>query len=151
MTVGDLLVGAVLQEPREEQIAGLEQGEVFLALDLAAWQQARGFQVEQSGRDDEEFGRLAEIPAAAEGPDVRDEIIGDLRQRDLGNVELVLADQLQQQVERAFEVRQAYGEFAGPRPAARRIVEFAVHYAGTRRAVPGEDFPRQVAIRLGGR
>src|ERR671920_1179823 len=42
--------------------------------------------------------------------DVRDELVGDLRQRDLGDVELVLGDQLQEQVERALEVVEAHLE-----------------------------------------
>jgi hypothetical protein len=41
---------------------------------------------------------------------VGDELVGDLRQRDLGDVELVLADQLQEQVERALEVGEPDGE-----------------------------------------
>jgi hypothetical protein len=41
---------------------------------------------------------------------VGDELVGDRRQRDLGDVELVLADQLQQQVERPLEDVEAHRE-----------------------------------------
>ena len=51
--------------------------------------------------------------------DVADELVGDLRQRHFGDVELVLGDQRQQQVERALEHAEADRE-AGRRGAARR-------------------------------
>ena len=41
---------------------------------------------------------------------MRDELVGDLRECHLGDVELVLGDQAEQQVERAFEVLQMHLE-----------------------------------------
>ena len=105
-----LLVGLVLQQPGEQQVAGLEQLEVVLVVDVGGGQQPGGLEVEQRGGDDEELAGLVEVQLVAERPQVGDELVGDLRQRDLGDVELVLADQLQQQVERALEVGQPDGE-----------------------------------------
>ena len=68
---GRLLVGAVLQQPGEEQVARLEQREVLLVVDLAARQQPGGLEVEQRGGDDEELGGLAQVPVGPAGPDVR--------------------------------------------------------------------------------
>jgi hypothetical protein len=47
-------------------------------------------------------GRLIEPEIA----DHRQELVGDLRDREVGDVDLVLADQMQQQVERAGELLQ---------------------------------------------
>ena len=52
--------------------------------------------------------------------DVGDELVGHLRQRDLGDVELAPADQAEQQVERALEVVQPHAERAVARPVPRR-------------------------------
>ena len=109
----DLLERAVLQQPREQQVAGLEQREVLLVLHVALRQQPGGLEVEQRRGDQQERRGLLEVPVtggAGPGLHVRDELVGDLRQRDLGDVELVLGDQAQQQVERTLEVVQAYGE-----------------------------------------
>jgi hypothetical protein len=59
---GRLLVRAVLQQPREQQVARLEQREVLLVLDLGRGQQPGCLEVEQRRRDDEELGRLVEVP-----------------------------------------------------------------------------------------
>ena len=61
---GRQLVGAVLQQPGEQQVARLEQREVLLVLDLGRRQQPGGLEVEQGRRDDQELGRLAEVPLA---------------------------------------------------------------------------------------
>ena len=92
-----------MQQPGEQQVPGLEQGQVLLVVHFAGRQQSRGLEVEQGRGDDEEIAGLIEVPAARERPDVADELVGDGRQRNLGDVELVLGDQRQQQVERALE------------------------------------------------
>ena len=69
-------------------------------------QQPGRLDVEQGGGDEQELRGLAEVPLGVEAwcaPDVRDELVGDLGQRDLGDVELVLGDQPEQQVERPGE------------------------------------------------
>ena len=58
----DPLVRAVLQQPREEQVPGLQQGEVGLVLHLGGGQQPGRLEVEQGGGDDEELGGLVEVP-----------------------------------------------------------------------------------------
>ena len=77
---------------------------------LGVRQQPRGLEVEQGGRDDEELRGLVEVGVVAERGEVGDEVVGDAVQRQLGDVELVLADELQEQVERAGEVVEADGE-----------------------------------------
>ena len=67
-------------------------------------QQPGGLEVEQGRGDDQELAGLAEVPLLLGAADVGDELVGDLRERDLGDVELVLGDQAEQQVERAAEV-----------------------------------------------
>ena len=56
------LVRAVLQEPGEQQVSGLEEGEVVLVLHLADGQQPRRLQVEQGGGHHQEVGGLLEVP-----------------------------------------------------------------------------------------
>ncbi len=58
---GDLLVGLVLHQPGEEQVARLEQGEVLLVLDVALREQARRLEVEQGRRDQQERRGLLEV------------------------------------------------------------------------------------------
>src|SRR6185312_3154145 len=114
----DLLVRAVLQEPCEQQVARLEQRvAAVLRGRLGVGQQPGGLQVEQRGRDDEELRGLVEVRVVAERGEVGDEVVGDAVQGQLRDVELVLADQLQQQIERAGEVVEANRE---PRWGARR-------------------------------
>jgi hypothetical protein len=116
---GDLLVGAVLQQPREQQVPGLEQREVFLVLDLARGQQPGRLQVKQRRRHDEEVAHLIQVPAAGTLPDIGDELVCDLGQRHLGDVQLVLGDQPEQQVERTLEHVEVYLEAAR---SLRRVV-----------------------------
>ena len=119
-TSGRLLVGAVLQQPGEEQVAGLEQRQVLLVLDVGGRQQPGRLQVEQGRGDHEELGGLAEVPLAALDVEVGQELVGDLGERDLGDVELVLRDEPEQQVERAFETdRWTWNPCPGPPPPGR--------------------------------
>jgi hypothetical protein len=109
---GDLLERAVLQQPGEQQVAGLQQREVVLVVDRSARQQPGDLEVEQRGRDHQELGGALEV-----GPhrlEVGQELVGDLRERDVTDVELVLADQAEQQVEGAVEVVQVHREARRP-------------------------------------
>jgi hypothetical protein len=110
----------VLQQPREQQVAGLQQGEVLFVLHLGGGQQPRGLQVEQGRGHHQELAGLVERPVVTHGADVGDELVGDPAQRHLGDVELVLADELQQQVERAGEVGQPHGETGRRRGVGRQ-------------------------------
>ena len=64
----DLLERAVLHQPGEQQVARLQQCEVLLVLDVALRQQPGGLEVEQRRGDDEERGRLLEVPDPAQRP-----------------------------------------------------------------------------------
>src|SRR5580704_2445734 len=59
---------------------------------------------------------LVQVPAARALPDVGDELVGHLGQRHLGDVQLVLGDQREQQVERPFEDIEVH--FEGARAAS---------------------------------
>ena len=59
---GDLLERAVLEQPGEQQVARLEQGEVLLVLDVALGQQPGRLEVEQGGGDEQERRRLLQVP-----------------------------------------------------------------------------------------
>src|ERR1022692_1711012 len=103
-------VRPILQQTSEEQVPCLEQRKVLLVLNVSGRQQASGFQVEQRGRDDQELGRLTKIERVPGGPQVGDEIICHLRERDLGDVELATSDQSEQQVEGTVKVGQMHRE-----------------------------------------
>ena len=104
--LGDMLERPVLQQAREQQVAHLQQGKVFLVVDLACGQQARRLQIQQGRRDHQERGGLVEFELRADRLGVGDEVVGHLVQRHLGDVEPVREDQLQQQVERTLEIAQ---------------------------------------------
>ena len=63
-----LLVRPVLQQPGEEQVPRLEQGQVLLVLDLGRGQQPGRLEVEQGGRDDQELAGLVEVPLGRPWP-----------------------------------------------------------------------------------
>ena len=117
---GYLLVGAVLQQAREEQVARLQEGEVLLVLDFATRQESRCLQVEQRRGHDEEFGRFIEVPVRALGAQVRDELVRDDVQGELGDLQLVLGDELKEQVERPLEGADGNGESRSGRRGAVR-------------------------------
>ena len=75
---GSQLVGAVLEQPREQQIACLQQRQVLFVVDVGGRQQTGGLQVQQGGRHDEELRRLAEVELVACGAEKGDEIVSDL-------------------------------------------------------------------------
>ena len=118
----DVLERAVLQQPGEQQVAHLQQRQVLLVVDLPGRQQPGGLEVEQGRGDHQERGGLLELELGADLAGVGDELVGDLVQRDLGHVEAVGEDQLQQQIERTLEVGQPDLEavLGGASPFARR-------------------------------
>ena len=65
---GDLLERPVLQQPREEQVAGLQQRQVLLVLDLAGRQQPGRLEVEQGGGDQQERRGLSRSQTVARRP-----------------------------------------------------------------------------------
>ena len=115
----DLLERAVLQQPGEEQVPGLDEGEVLIILRAAAGEQPSRLQLEQRRRDEEELRGLAEVPLLVLGThrlDMGDELVGDLGQGDDGDIELVLGDEAEEQVERALEDVEV--DLEGRRPAS---------------------------------
>lgn len=100
----DLFVRAVLQQPGEEQVPRFEERQVGFVLDLGGGQQPGRLQIQQRRRDHQELGRLVQVPVRPHRPDVHHELIGDLGERDLGDIQLVLRDQLEEEVEGPLEV-----------------------------------------------
>lgn len=103
---GHLLEGAILQEAREEKVSGLEQRDGLGIHQLTLRQEPCHLHVEQRRRDHQELRSLVEFLVVVELLEVRDELVRDCAQGDLGDVHLVLRDEVQQQIERAVEVRQ---------------------------------------------
>ena len=66
--VRDVLEGAVLQQPGEEQVAGLDQGEVLLVLRARLRQQPGRLEVQQGRGDEQELRGLAEVPLRSSAP-----------------------------------------------------------------------------------
>ena len=64
--LGDVLERPVLQQPREQQVADLQQGKVLLVVHLAGGQQPRRLEVQQRRRDDQKRGGLVEFELAAD-------------------------------------------------------------------------------------
>ena len=104
---GGPLVGAVLQESGEEQVAGLEEFHVLVGLVGVVGQELVGLEGQQRGRHDEEFAGAPQVPVGAH---VGDELVGDLRQGEFGHVQAAAGDERQQQVEGPFELGQGHGE-----------------------------------------
>ena len=92
-----------MQQPREQQIASFQQSDALGIHELALRQQPRNLHVQERRRHDQELRGLVKVMIRAERPHVSDELVGDLTERDLGDVELALADEAQQQIERAIE------------------------------------------------
>jgi hypothetical protein len=138
---GDLLVRAVLQQPGEQQVPGLQQGQVLLVLNFARGQQPGGLQVQQGRRHDQEVADLVQVPAAGPVPDVGDELVGDLGQSHLGDVQLVLGDQRQQQVEGALEHVQVHLEADRGRRGVFFLAQ-VVRVGEARRDAAGEVMPQ---------
>ena len=112
---GGPLVGAVLQEPGEEQVASLEELQVLLGLVGVVGQEPVGLERQQRGRHDEELAGPPQIPIGAH---MGDELVGDLRQGELGHIQAPARDERQQQVEGPLELGQGDGEAGdAPRPA----------------------------------
>ena len=122
---GGLLVGPVLQQPCEQEIPRLEEIQVLLLVLGVVWQKAMGLEGQESRCYDEELAGPPQVPI---GTHMRDELVGDLGQGELGHVEAAARDQAQKQVEGALELGQGDGETGNARCRAL----LAVHGSGTR-------------------
>jgi hypothetical protein len=93
----------VLQQPGEQQVADLEQGQVLLVVDSPAGSNRAALRSSRVAAT----SRKAVVSSSSNPADllgVGDELVGHLVQRHLGDVQAVREDQLQQQVERTLEV-----------------------------------------------
>ncbi len=147
---GGLLERPILQQPREQQVACLEQRDVLGVDQLALRQQPRDLQVEQGRRDDEELARLVEPVRGLERAQVGDELVGHRAQRDLGDVELVLGDEREQQVERSAEVAQREREagVVGPVPSTGGAALSSTAASGD--GATNDQLSRELAVLVGG-
>ena len=97
------LESPILQEPREQEIAGLQVGLGGVVLLVDTGQQMRGLHVQEGRRDDQEFRRTRQVRGRLHE---RDELVGHLRERDLGDVEFLARNQRQKKIERTFKNRE---------------------------------------------
>ena len=97
------LESPILQEPREQEIAGLQVGLGRVALLVDTGQQMRGLHVQERRRDNQEFRGTRQVRGRLHE---RDELVGHLRERNLGDVEFLARDQRQQKIERTFKNRE---------------------------------------------
>src|SRR5699024_3094845 len=103
--VSNLLICLVLKQPGEQEVAGLQQLQVGLVVDLAPGNQASSLQIQQRGGDEQELRDLIQILGRlGQPPGISDELVGNLGKRDLRDVQLVRVNQLKQQVEGSVEV-----------------------------------------------
>jgi hypothetical protein len=99
---GHLLVGAVLQQAGEEQVALFQQGLRLVGVGVGTGQQPRRLELQQGrGHHQELRGHLeVELPHAL---DLGQVVLGDARQRHLPDVEALARDEVEEQVERPLE------------------------------------------------
>ena len=93
----------VLQQPGKEKIACLEVGFRRVVLLVDARQEVRRLHVEQSSGHHQKLCRTGQV---RRGFHERDELVGHLRERDLGDVEFLARDQRQKKIERTFKNRE---------------------------------------------
>ena len=89
-----------LEQARDEQIAL----DVVFVVDLRPRGREQGLRLqrEQRRRDDEELGRDLEV-GALHAVDVGEVVLGQPRDRDVADVDALVADQRQQELERTLE------------------------------------------------
>ena len=106
---GGVLERLALQQPGQQQVPLLPEGQLLLDLDvIAAGQQPAGLQLEQHGRDEQELGGHLEVEGGPHLLEVGHVGVDDVRQRHLLQVDLLPGDEVQQQVERALEDGRAH-------------------------------------------
>ena len=110
--VGGLLERAVLQQPGEQQITLAQRLHAALVAPavLVAGQQRGAFGLHQDRGDvDERTGGL-HVARHIHAPDILQELLGDRRERNLGQFQAIAGDHAQQHVERAGIHVQTDGE-----------------------------------------
>ncbi len=102
---GCVLERLALEEASQQQVALFEAEQLLVEIDVvSARQQAPRLELDQRRRDQQELGRDLEIDAL-HAVDLRAERVDDPHQRDLPEVDLFFQDQVQKEVEGAFEDR----------------------------------------------
>ena len=94
---------SVLQEPGEQEIARLQVGLGRVSLLVDAGQQVRRFHIQERGGDNQKLRRTRQVRRRLHESD---ELVGHLRERDLGDVEFLTRDQRQEKIERTFKNRE---------------------------------------------
>ena len=98
-----------LQQPGQQQVPLLPEGQLLLELDVvAAGQQSPGLQFQQHGGDQQELGGHLEVEGGPHLLQAGHVLVDDVRQRHLPQIDLVAVDEMQQQVERALEDGRAH-------------------------------------------
>ena len=90
----------ILQETGKQEVARFQVLPADVIFALGARQEARGLHVEEGGGNDQKLGGARQI---RESLHMRNELVGDLGERHLGDIEFLARDQLKKQVKRAFE------------------------------------------------
>ena len=102
--VGGGGVGPALEQAGQQEVPLLPSDQLVVVVGaLAARQQLLGLELDQNGGHQQELGELVEVdlvPLLGQDPD---EPVDDGQQRDVEHVDLVGGDQVQQEVDRAFE------------------------------------------------
>src|SRR5439155_26428868 len=103
-----VLEGLAVEQAREQQIAFLESTQLLVELDVvAAREQTPRLKLHERRLDQQELGRGLEIDSL-HAFDLGAERVDDARERDLPEVDLLLQDEVQEQVEGAFEDRRRH-------------------------------------------
>src|SRR5205823_13129661 len=97
---GRVLERLALEQPGEQEVALLEEGQLLVEVDVvAARQQPAGLELDEGGGDEQELGGDVEVEVA-HAVDLDQVGVDDRAQGDLVEVDLLAGDAVQQQVER---------------------------------------------------
>ena len=103
--LGRVLERLALQQPSQEQVALLPQGQLLLQIAVVPpGEQAAGLELDQGGGDEEELGGHVQIDGGHLGQ-LGQIGVHDAADRDLVEVHLLLGDEVQEEVEGALEDR----------------------------------------------
>ena len=92
----DILERPVLKKPGKQKISGLEQRDIIGVDKLSLREQPHDFHIQEGGRDHKEFTCCIESSDTLEVFHIRQELVGDLTQRHLGDIEFAFTDEAEQ-------------------------------------------------------
>ena len=150
---GNVLERQASQQARKQAVTLFGQGQLLIQIDrVIVGQQVPGFQLDQRGRNEQELTRDVDVELTHH-IEVAEVLSDDLNEAELGDLELVARDQLQQQIEGALEdacldfVTHAAGAMvSGSRGVAGSLVLRRSRVSGRRSQVTG---PRRRVSGLG--